>query len=187
MIHLVSSLAYTRVSCLFCVISIKMCKHLLDLITTGKVWEKTKCLEKNASTLCYDSYSTVWNTFAVCFYKKEVYKNEWLGEIHYKRRFVWKVNFLLNKDTEKALENLKTLETYTSSETDKRSTISSQYIKTDALFSTSYGNWVLYFLQSWGSISDHITIIQRQELIELPIKMYRSLAKLWETAEPIFR
>lgn len=42
---------------------------------------------------------------------KNVYKNEWLGGIHYRKEFVRKVNVLLNKDTEKALENLETLDT----------------------------------------------------------------------------
>lgn len=102
LIHLASPLAYTRLSCLFCGISIKMCKHLLDLITIGKVWEKTMCLGKNPSTHHYDLYGTMWNTFAVCLYKK-VYTNECLGGIHYRMGFAWKVSFLLNKDTLKKL------------------------------------------------------------------------------------
>lgn len=71
-----------------------------------------------------DLYGAIWNTFAACSYKK-VYKNEWLGGIHYRMGFAWKVNFLLNKYTEKALESLKTLETYKSiPETERRATIS---------------------------------------------------------------
>ena len=105
MMHLVSPSAYTKVSCLFCVISIKMCKHLFDLVTTGKVWGKTKYLEENPSTHHYDLYGTIWNTFAVCWYKK-VYKNECLGGIHYRMGFTIKVSFLLNKDTLRKLQKI---------------------------------------------------------------------------------
>lgn len=42
---------------------------------------------------------------------KKVYKNEWLGGIHYRMKFALKVSFLLNKDMKKSLENVETLET----------------------------------------------------------------------------
>ena len=56
-----------------------------------------------------------------------VYKNEWLGGVYFKMEFAQKVNFLLNKYIEEALENLETLETYKLiSETDEIPIISSK-------------------------------------------------------------
>ena len=42
--------------------------------------------KKNPSTHRYDLYGAIRNTSAVCLYKK-VYKNEWLGGIHYRMGF----------------------------------------------------------------------------------------------------
>lgn len=87
MIHVGSPLAYKQVSCLICVVSIKTCKHLLDLITIAKAGEKTKYLEKKShqpTMMIYMAQSATPLQY-VCI--KIVYKNECLGGIHYRLGF----------------------------------------------------------------------------------------------------
>lgn len=56
-----------------------MCKHLLDLITIGKVWEKTKCLGKKTHRLIVMIYMVQSETPQqyVCI-KKSIKMNGWV-------------------------------------------------------------------------------------------------------------